>query len=183
MNWRKPCHTVARILGLAAASLALAACSQDTSELEDYIEDVRSRPAQPLDPVPEPEPARSHEYPEDVASIRNPFSSIDFGEPEEEAQQAPAGGPAPDEDRPREPLESFPLDSLSMAGILERDGERWALIQDPDGVIHRVQEGNYLGQNYGEIRTITEQRVELVELVPAEQGGWREREAALTTEE
>lgn len=183
MNGRRTCHIVVRGLALAAAGLALAGCSQDTSELDEYIEEVRSRPAQPLDPVPEPEPARSHEYPEDVASIRNPFNSLDFGEPEEDEQQTVADGPSPDEDRPSEPLEEFPLDSLRMAGILERDGERWALIRDPEGVIHRVQEGNYLGQNYGEIQTITEQRVELVELVPAEQGGWREREAALTTEE
>lgn len=165
---------------LVAAGLALGGCVRDTDDLEAYIEETKQRPARPLDPVPEPEPARSHRYPE--FDIRDPFAQLSFAEPEAESEDV-ASGPTPDRDRPQEPLEQFPLDGLRMAGTLEQNGSRWALIRDPGGTIHRVQEGNYLGQNYGEIQRITEQRVSILELVPAQEGGWREREAALTTRE
>lgn len=182
MNPRTSTRTpaVIAVTLVAAAGLLLSGCSRDTDDLEAYIEEVRARPARQLDPVPEPEPARSHRYPE--MDIRDPFAELSFAEPEPDQAEA-SDGPSPDPDRPREPLEEFPLDSLKMAGILERDGQRWALIRDPDGTIHRVQEGNYLGQNHGEILTITEQRVEILELVRGQDGGWREREASLTTRE
>ena len=168
------------LLLLVAGSLILSGCGRDTDDLEAYIEETHARPGQPLESVPEPEPARSHRYPD--LEIRDPFAQLSFAEPEEEADDV-ADGPSPDQDRPREPLEDYPLDSMRMTGILEQDGARWALIRDPDGTIHRVREGNYLGQNHGEIQEITEQRVNIVELVPAENGGWREREASLTTRE
>lgn len=177
----RPVNTSGLILTLlAAGSILLAGCTQDTDDLEAYIEETHARPAQPLDPVPEPEPARSHRYPD--FDIRDPFAQLSFAEPEDETEDV-ADGPTPDRDRAREPLERFELDSMRMTGILEQDGQRWALIRDPGGTIHRVQEGNYLGQNHGEIQQITEQRVDVLELVPAQEGGWREREASLTTRE
>ena len=38
-----------------------------------------------------------------------------------------------------------------MVGSLERAGEDWTLIKDPDGGIHRVQVGNFLGRDHGRI--------------------------------
>jgi type IV pilus assembly protein PilP len=54
-----------------------------------------------------------------------------------------------------------------------------ALIKDPQGVIHPVHVGNYLGQNYGHITSISEDHVELAELVPNGTGGWMERDASI----
>lgn len=163
-----------------AASLAIGGCSRDTDDLDSYIDEIHDRPARALEPVPEPEPARSHRYPD--LDIRNPFAPLSFAEPDDDGDDV-ADGPTPDRDRPTEPLEEFALDSMRMTGILEQDGSRWALIRDPSGTVHRVQEGNYLGENHGEIKRITEQRVDILELVPAQDGGWREREASLTTRE
>ncbi|SEO89869.1 pilus assembly protein PilP [Aquisalimonas asiatica] len=172
-----PMHMAAVI---ALMALVLGGCSRDTDDLDEYIEDIHDRPARALEPVPEPEPARSHRYPD--LDIRNPFAPLSFAEPDDDGDDA-ADGPTPDRDRPREPLEAFALDSMRMTGILEQDGSRWALIRDPSGTVHRVQEGNYLGENHGEIKRITEQRVDILELVPAQDGGWRERDASLTTRE
>ena len=178
-------HTSRRLPGfsvllMAATAMILVGCYRDTDDLEESIAETHARPAQPLDPVPEPETPRSHRYPD--MDIRDPFAQLSFADPEEEEEDV-ADGPSPDADRPTEPLEQYPLDSMRMTGILEQDGGRWALIRDPGGTIHRVQEGNYLGENHGEIKNITEQRVEILELVPAQEGGWREREASLTTRE
>ena len=167
------------LLLLLGSSIGIAGCTgKNDDDLDAYIHDVNARPAEPLDPVPEPEPARSYRYPE--TGVDDPFEQIAFGQPDDDDADV-ADGPAPDPDRPREPLERFALDSLRMSGILERDGNRWALIRDSGGTVHRVRTGNYIGENHGEIKRITENRVEIVELVPAQEGGWREREVTLRT--
>jgi type IV pilus assembly protein PilP len=76
-------------------------------------------------------------------------------------------------------LESFPLDSLKMVGTLGKNGQMEALIKDPQGVIHPVHDGNYLGQNFGHITSIAEDHVSLVEMVPNGTGGWMERDATI----
>ena len=51
----------------------------------------------------------------------------------------------PDENRAKEFLEQFTFDSLRMVGTLERGGDDWTLIQDPEGGVHRVQSGTSWG--------------------------------------
>ena len=68
---------------------------------------------------------------------------------------------------------------MGAYGTLDRKGEMWALVQTPDGTIHRVKTGNYLGQNDGRITAIEEERVNLVELIPNGRGGYLERQASL----
>ena len=96
------------------------------------------------------------------------------------AERRPAtSGLRPNFDRRRESLEAFPLDSLRMVGTLERSENHFALIQDATGLIHRVQSGNYIGQNYGKITGIAEDKIEVLEIVPDGLGGWMDRDAAL----
>ena len=66
-----------------------------------------------------------------------------------------------------------------MVGTMTREGDQVALIKSPDGLISRVNVGNYLGQNHGKVVAIKEDRVELVEIVPDGLGGWLERPASL----
>jgi type IV pilus assembly protein PilP len=70
-----------------------------------------------------------------------------------------------------------------MVGTLEQHDETWALINDTDGTIHRVQPGNFAGQNYGKISRITEYKVELTEIIPNGIGGWIERQASISISE
>ena len=69
-----------------------------------------------------------------------------------------------------------------MMGTFRMGGnnELWALILAPDGVVHRVQNNNYLGTNHGKIVDITEQRLDLREIVPDGPGRWQERDAFLS---
>jgi type IV pilus assembly protein PilP len=101
-------------------------------------------------------------------------------EAETEPTQAVAGtGPRPDPNRRREELEQFPLDTLRMVGILEQNNEIWGLVQSKEKTIYRVQPDNYMGQNHGKINRITEDQIELTELIPDGIGGYIERRATL----
>jgi type IV pilus assembly protein PilP len=80
-------------------------------------------------------------------------------------------------------LEAFPLDSLRFVGHLEQEGRVWAVITAPDSLVYRVEEGNYLGQNFGRISLINESQIEIKEIIPDGLGGWTERDATLTLEE
>jgi type IV pilus assembly protein PilP len=70
-----------------------------------------------------------------------------------------------------------------MVGTLARDdGVLWALIKDGDNSVVRVKEGNYMGQNHGRILSISEYRINLIEIVPNGLGGWIERPRTLALE-
>ena len=68
-------------------------------------------------------------------------------------------GPRPDFDRPKEYLERYELDTLSMVGTFSKDESYWALVRDPEGVIHRVPVGNYIGKNHGKVVRYTDTEV------------------------
>ncbi|MBL4743569.1 MAG: pilus assembly protein PilP, partial [Cycloclasticus sp.] len=92
-------------------------------------------------------------------------------------------GPGPDLEREKEGLEAYPLDTLRMVGTLSKGGESWGLVKASDGVVHRVQPGNYLGQNFGKIIGIQDHQIDLGEWVATTAGRWREREASLALAE
>jgi type IV pilus assembly protein PilP len=125
--------------------------------------------------VPEFKPAETYTYV--PGDRRSPFI---MQEAETEQAQAVAGtGPRPDPNRRREELEQFPLDTLRMVGILEQYNEIWGLVQSKEKTIYRVQPNNYMGQNHGKINRITEDQIELTELIPDGIGGYIERRATL----
>ncbi len=66
--------------------------------------------------------------------------------------------------RRREPLEAYPLDSMSMVGSMTRDNQRYALLR-VDNLLYQVKGGDYLGQNFGRIMKISETDVTLREVV------------------
>lgn len=168
---------------LSASLAALAGCSQDMSDLQGEVDRIKQRPAAPIEPVPEMAPFESYTYPETTAGMRSPFAELRFGEAAAGPMTTDTSGPRPDPSRPREVLEEFPLDALRMVGTLQQEGMLWGLIRDPSGTIHRVQPGNYMGQNHGRIMTLSDQQASLVELVPNGRGGWMEREASLAVKE
>ena len=76
-------------------------------------------------------------------------------------------------------MENFPLDTLRMVGLLEQNKQVWGLVKDPQNLVHRVQTGNYAGQNDGQIVSVTETTIELIEIIPDGLGGYIERSASL----
>ncbi|MHA7834471.1 MAG: pilus assembly protein PilP [Algiphilus sp.] len=170
---RRAASPVLRLTVGALVALSLAACDDGRDDLRSYIERIKARPAQPLEPLPEPKTYEPYTYRE--AGRRNPFIPI---EPELSAGSR-NDDLRPDQNRLREPLEAFPLDALRMVGVVTKGGVRYALIRDPEGVIHRVPAGAYAGQNYGRVTAITSTEVQLIEIVPDGFGGWTERPATI----
>ncbi|WP_029889075.1 pilus assembly protein PilP [Polycyclovorans algicola] len=166
---RRP--TMMMALSLLAA-IGLSGCSRDMQGLETYVAEVKSRQSRQIEPIPQVRQYESYVY---MAGSRpDPFIR-----PEPVQAAAQGGGPRPDINRPREPLEEFPLDALRMVGVIDFSGRRLAMVRAPDGVIHRVGRGNHMGQNYGEIGVIEEGQIALNELIPDGFGGWIRRPATL----
>ena len=179
MNRTKP---IMRVLVPALISVALTACAPDpTSDLIEYTERVKSQQKANIEPLPEFEPFESFEYA--ANDLRDPFTAPVFSHTPAAVAKAGGTGIKPDFDRPPEPLEEYPLDSLRMVGTLEQHEEAWALVLDTDDTIHRVQAGNYIGQNHGKITRISEFEVELTEIIPDGLGGWMERTASIAISE
>lgn len=162
--------------------LALVACSQDTSDLEIYIDEVKRRPAKPLAPIPEIVPYVPATY--EAIDLRDPFVPNEIFNPEvSEPQVAAKEGPRPIAGRDKEPLEAFPLDSLRMVGSIEIAGIRYALVRSGEPLIYRIRAGEYMGQNHGQVQRIERDRLLLKELFPDGAGRWVERETEMTLSE
>jgi len=168
----KPCIKYAVV---ALALLAVTGCTRSTNDLENWIAEVKARPAPPMEGIPVMQQFETFEYA--AQDLRDPFS------PPIAQRDGVGDGPRPDPDRRREELEAFPLDSLKMSGTLGGTQEQRGLVMTPDRVVHRVRVGNYLGQNEGRITAISEDRIDVVELVSDGAGGWLERRASIALED
>jgi type IV pilus assembly protein PilP len=160
------------VLALVAAS-ALAACTGGMDDLEQYVKEVKAKPGGRIEPLPEIKPYESFTY--SASNMRSPFVADTPVVPE----PGTVGGVRPDANRNREFLEQFPLDTLRMVGTLEAGSAFFGLVQDKEGLVHRVLVGNHLGQNDGRILRITPSSIELIEIVPDGLGGYFERPAAV----
>jgi type IV pilus assembly protein PilP len=170
---------IRRVVVLVLPLLLLAACGGDgMDDLREFMRTAHADKKPKVEPLPEIKPAESYQY--SASAMPDPFSSVNL-RPTLAAQKG--SGPRPDPNRRREPLEDYPLDSLKMVGTLSRGSQVWAVISAPDGTVHRVQQGNYLGQNFGRIRGITEDKVDIIELTQTTIGDWVQREANLAIEE
>jgi type IV pilus assembly protein PilP len=169
---------------LTAGFLALlAGCSGGQ---EDPVADLREMVERPTPPPDEdglkglPEPVKGTDV-RFRALQRSPYAKIPSlrdAEPEPEYT-----GPKPDPDRPRSPLEEFALGGLKIVATLKQEGDSgWrAYVQAPDGVVHTVQPGDYMGQHYGRVKEIGPNGVVLRELVPRGEGRWEPRERTVET--
>jgi type IV pilus assembly protein PilP len=162
---------IALMFAVLGMTFGLAACSGQ-GDLHEWVAQVKARKGAPLPALPVVKTFETFIYQDQ--DRRDPFEPAP---PQATAQNAI--GPHPDQNRPREPLEAFPLDSLKMVGTIGAKGRVEGLIKDPQGVIHQVRVGDYMGQNYGHVIQVTSGEVDLVELVPNGSGGWMERDASV----
>lgn len=160
--------------GLLLATLS--GCMSGKEEVAKWVQLEKAKKGAPLDPPPAIKTFETFEYTLNAPDDRDPFD-LPTNEEQENAANA---GPRPDQNRAREPLESFPLDGLKMVGTLGAAAKPEGLLKDPEGVIRRVHIGNYVGQNYGRINAINEGQIDLVELVPNQTGGWVERQTSIS---
>jgi type IV pilus assembly protein PilP len=165
----------ARTALLACVLAALAGCGNDMDELQAQVDEIRSRPGTGIEPLPEVKPYETFDY-----------AAVDERSPFEPGMAPAANAPnaiRPDQNRSREFLEQFSLDTLRMVGTVKLKGRLFGLVQTGDGLVHRVLPGNHLGQADGRITAIEEGKISLIEIVPDGMGGFIERPAALALSE
>ncbi|MDO5691681.1 MAG: pilus assembly protein PilP [Pseudomonadota bacterium] len=169
------------LVGLIAGGLA--ACSTQNDDLHQWMRDQRSQTVPKVTPLSEPTQYTPLAYV--GGSVADAFDSDRLTQVLRRESGAPNTSTSlvtPELNRRKEPLESYPLDAMTMVGSLDRAGQKVALVR-VDQLLHQVRQGNYLGQNYGRVVGISESEVTLREIVQDAAGEWIERSAALQLQE
>jgi type IV pilus assembly protein PilP len=161
-----------RFIPAALLSL-LAACTQQHEDLQGFVANAGAGMRGNIQPLPEVRPYEPFAY-----------AAFDLPDPFRPRKVSGGGGAnAPDMNRPREPLENYPLESMKLVGTLARGADLHALIRTPENAIYRVHKGNYLGQNHGRIVAITEADLTLREAIEDQSGDWAERMSVINLQE
>ena len=167
-----------KYIPIALCGLLVAACGSDTDDLNAWMAQEASTMSGRVAPIPEIKPHAVVEY--EVAGEMDPFDVARIA-PETRADDGP-GGDGPDMTRQPEPLETFPLSSLAMVGMLRQEGEVRALVRAGTS-LYQVKVGNYMGQDHGEVMEIDDTQVVLSEWVQNSEGGWSKRTNTLILQE
>lgn len=158
----------------------LAGCSADHDELREWMEQQR-REAKPSVKALQA-PKKFDPQPYTAAQAVEPFSTQKLSVALKQEARQPNSLLAAELNRRKEPLESYPLDSMSMVGSVNKLGQPFALLR-VDNLLYQVKVGDHLGQNYGLITKIAETEIVLRELVMDSGGEMIERPATLQLQE
>jgi type IV pilus assembly protein PilP len=159
---------------------ALTGCDADQQELQAWMDQQRREVKPSVLPLAAPKKFEAVPY-ANGQSV-DPFSNQKLAVAIKAENKQPNSAFAAELNRRKDPLESFPLDSMSMVGSVTRSGKPVALLR-VDGLLYQVKPGDYLGQNYGKILRITETEVALREIVQDAAGEWIERNSTLQLQE
>ena len=168
------CMTAALLLG------ALAACSNEQDELQQWMEQQKREVKPSVEPLSPPKKFDPQPY--SALSAVDPFSTQKLTVALKQEARQPNSMLAAEINRRKEPLEAYPLDSMSMVGSVVKQGRQYALLR-VDNLLYQVKVGDYLGQNYGKISKITETDISLREIVQDAAGEWIERSSSLQLQE
>jgi len=174
----KKTHGAPLLTALLAAVLLAGCGDSDVREVRSWMDQVKRETKPKVKPLP-----ASKEF------IPYAYNQQDTVDPFSPAKLADAGLLAqarstlqPDLERPREALEAYPLDTMTMVGTMQKGGASFALLRI-ENVIYRVRVGQRLGQNYGQVTRVTPAAVEIREMVQDAGGDWVERISKLELQE
>lgn len=163
-----------RLVYLLLASILLTGCGgEEFQDLNDFVKNSGADMRGKIPPPPEVKLYEPFVY-DNEANLPDPFK------PRKPDLRSGRGGiNQPDLERPKEALEEFPLENLRMVGYLFRNKIGYAVIRAPDGKLHRIKAGNYIGLNFGLIKEVTETEVVVKEVVQDSAGDWSDRISSL----
>jgi len=170
-------------MAMVAVVLAAGCASSEQEALQQWMTEQRAQTKPQVQPIPEPKKFIPQAYTQQA--VTDPFSNQKLTQAlKRESSQSTSNAAliAPELSRRKEPLESYPLDSMAMVGALIKQGQPVALVR-VDNLLYQVRPGNYLGQNYGRITKVGETEVVLREIVQDAAGEWIERVATLQLQE
>ena len=154
---------------------AIVGCDSRIDAVNKQMAEIRSQPPLPIEETPKFDPAPTYKYA--GHQIRSPFLPSSLAA---ELKLMAGKRVYPNLSREKQPLESYPLESLNMKGSLNgKSGNILALIQTPDREVERVQVGSYMGLNHGRVVKITPTQIDLVEIIPDGRDGFVERPRSL----
>ncbi len=154
----------------------LVACSNDRSDLELFVTTTKAQHVAHIPALSEAPKFEHHAYQAEL--IRSPFVPPSR-ELTEEVIDPKKNCLQPDLKRRKSQLETYALDNLKMRGTITRNKKRWALIETTDSSVYRVTAGQYLGLYHGRINSVTEQKIDIVELIPDGSGCWTKRMSSM----
>jgi len=158
------------------ACVLLAGCFDDTSDIQQFMADVKATTKAKVKPLP---PVKAFEHlPYTSSQLRSPFSlpAPDLYSPTEVAR---LGCIQPDNKREKQPLEQYAIDNLTMRGTLGDAGQLWALIQATDQSLHRITLDDRLGLFHGKVVAVKPDYIEITEFIPDGSGCTVQRNSKL----
>lgn len=169
-----------RLLIPLSGVLLLTGCGGDVDELRQWMEQQRKEAKPSVTPLLPPKKFLPQPY-ESGAGV-DPFSPQKLSVAIKQEAAQPNSLLTAEISRRKEPLEAYPLDTMSMVGSLTRDNRRYALLR-VDNLLYQVKAGDYLGQNFGRVTKISETEITLREVVQDAAGEWIERTSTLQLQE
>lgn len=163
----------ATLVVIAAAALVAGCGPSSHKDLVDWMNEQGKGVRGHLDPLPTIKPYEPFVY--NDFDLPDPFKPRKI----EPMKSDNSNKLAPDLNRRKEPLEAYPLESLSMVGTLEKGRTRYALVKTPEKDLYQVRQGMHMGQNYGVITDVTDTDIKLKELMQDGSGDWSERSSTL----
>ena len=158
----------------------LAGCAADQDELQQWMEQQKREVKPNVEPLSPPKKFIPQPYA--ALGAVEPFSTQKLTVALKQEARQPNSLLAAEINRRKEPLEAYPVDSMTMVGSVMRNGQQFALLR-VDNLLYQVKTGDYLGQNYGKITKISETDVAYREIVQDAAGEWIERSSALQLQE
>jgi type IV pilus assembly protein PilP len=164
----------------AACLTLLAGCGDTQDELQQWTEQQRREVKPNVPPLSAPKKFLPQAYM--AATGVEPFSMQKLTVAIKQESRQSNALLAAEINRRKEPLEAYPVDSMSMVGSVTKLGRPYALLR-VDNLLYQVKLGDYLGQNYGKVTRITETDISYREIVQDAAGEWIERTNSLQLQE
>lgn len=165
------------LLALAViGSIGGCSSSDGYQDLKAFMDKAESQGKGQIEPLPEFQPYQAFAY--SAGNLRSPFDPPVVVKPIDPNKKT--ANVKPDLDRVKQYLEQFNIGQIAMVGTLSQGSRLYGLVRDPNGGVHRVQLGDYMGTDFGKIQSISESKIELQEIVGDGTGGWVERERTMS---
>ena len=161
---------------IATLSSLLVACNGGKGDdLDKFMATAADNMGKGVEPLPEVLPYTPLQYNAD-GTLSDPFKA--------RKATGKTGALQPNTNRPKEALETYPLESLKYVGLISKNKLTYALIKTPDNTVQQAKVGNYIGPNFGLITKIDEAEIALKEIIQDDlTGDWVERTASINLQE
>lgn len=156
--------------------LLLVGCQANDDSIAQFINQTHQQAQATVEPLLEQPTFVAEAFV--MTSPRSPFIR-----PRPEQSDMLAGDGAcwqPDERTNRSALERYPIEQLSMRGVMGDTKQLWALIYTPEGKLVKVREGHFLGLNHGRVLSVSPKSIDVEEVLPDGEGCWLKRPIKLT---